>query len=84
KRFKGVTIEAIAAWPSNAVIAVIASNDIDSNLWMGVSEIADMSTVKVALVSNAGEKYFFKMLIKVDTNVPFCDQVVLYDGRTAE
>lgn len=81
KRFKGVTIETLAEWPENAIVATIASNDLDSNLWLGVGDIDDTTTVKIDRLTNAGEKYFFKMLIKADTNTVWDDYSVLYDAR---
>lgn len=83
KRFKGITIEPIAAWPENVIVATVISNSTDSNFWMGVSAMADTTTVTVDKVTNAGERYFIKMLMKIDTNIAFPGDIVLYDGRSA-
>lgn len=82
-RFKGIPIEALADMPEHVIVATIATNGMDSNLWMGVGNISDSTTVKIGLYSNAGELYFFKMKMKVDTAIAWGDQTVLYDGRTA-
>lgn len=83
KRFKGITIEPLADMPENVIIYTLAGNDMDTNLWLGVSSLNDTTTVQVAKLTNAGEKYFFKMLMKIDTNIAWGEYAVLYDGRTS-
>ncbi|MEN9919681.1 MAG: hypothetical protein RL662_2117 [Bacteroidota bacterium] len=41
----------------------------------------DEDVIKIDLLENAGERYFFKMLMKVDTNIAFGEDIVLWDGR---
>lgn len=84
KRFKGITIEPLADMPEHVIVFTLAGNDMDTNLWMGVASLADATTVMVAKLTNAGEKYFFKMLMKIDTNIAWGEHAVLYDGRSAE
>lgn len=81
KRFKSVPIEDMAAWPEGVIVATICGMDLDSNLWAGVSSVNDFDAIKIDRLTNAGEKYFFKMLMKADTNIAFGDEVVLYDER---
>lgn len=83
KRFKGITIETLADMPEHVIVAIIATNGMDSNIWLGVGNIDDSTTVKIDRLTNAGELYFFKMLMKADTQIAWGDQVVFYDGRTA-
>lgn len=83
KRFKGITIETYADMPEHVIVATIASNDIDSNLYFGVGSLADSVEVKVGRLTNAGELYFFKMLMKADTQIAYGEDLVFYDGRTA-
>lgn len=83
KRFKGITIETLADMPEHVIVATIATNGMDSNIWLGVGNIDDSTTVKIDRLTNAGELYFFKMLMKADTQIAWGDQVVFYDGRTA-
>lgn len=80
KRFKGIVIEDLPDMPENVIVATVATNGVDSNLWVGVSSLEDLTTVKVDLLENAGERYFFKMIIKMDTQIAWGDQVVLYDA----
>lgn len=80
-RFKRYALEPLAAWPQGVVVATIATMDLDSNLWAGVNLSDDFETVKIDRLTNAGERYFFKMLMKADTQVAFGEQVVLADWR---
>ncbi|MDR2964029.1 MAG: phage major capsid protein [Bacteroidales bacterium] len=81
ERYKGIQIVPLAAMPKNVVVAAVASTDLGSNFWAGVSFEDDAETIKIDRVSNAGEKYFFKMLMKADTNIVWGEDIVLYDGR---
>jgi hypothetical protein len=84
KRFKGVNIEALADWPSGVIVATVTGMDLTSNLWVAVNVVNDASSIKIGLYENAGELYFFKMLMKIDTNIAFGEEVVLLDTRVVE
>lgn len=84
KRYKGIIIETLADMPENVIVATIASNGVDSNMWLGVGDIDDSTTVSVGKLTNAGERYFFKMLMKADTQIMWGEYAVFYDGRTAQ
>ncbi|MDR3326916.1 MAG: phage major capsid protein [Prevotellaceae bacterium] len=81
ERFKGIQIVPLAAMPKDAVFAAVGSSGLDSNLWAGVSLADDCETVQIDKLSNPSELYFFKMLMKIDTNIVWGEDVVLYDGR---
>ena len=81
KRFKGIPIEDLAAWPEGVIVATVCGKELQTNLWAAVSMVNDFDAVKIDRLTNAGEKYFFKMLMKVDTNIAFGEEVVLYDER---
>lgn len=81
-RFKGKRIEGLANWPDGVIVATIASLDIDSNLWVACNLVSDTTAIKVDRVSNAGERFFFKMLMKIDTNIVWGKLAVLLDART--
>lgn len=81
RKFKGVPIEVLSEWPENVLVLTIATMDIDSNLWAGVAAVNDFDAIKIDKVTNAGERYFFKMLMKADTEIAWGDQVAIYDGR---
>jgi hypothetical protein len=84
ERYKGITIVPLAAVPKDVVFATVGSTDISSNLWAGVAIADDAEAILIGKVTNAGELYFFKMLMKADTNTAWGENVVLYDGRTQE
>jgi hypothetical protein len=83
ERFKGIRIVALADWPDDVIVATYTSAGIDSNFWGGVDFVDDAETIQIDKLTTAGEKYFFKMLMKADTNVVFPEDIVLYDGRAA-
>ena len=75
-------MEGLANWPDGVIVATIASLDIDSNLWAPCILVSDTTAIKVDRVSNAGERFFFKMLMKIDTNIVWGKLAVLLDART--
>lgn len=84
ERFKGYKIVPLADWPDDVIVAGIGSADMDSNFWAGVDYADDSDVIQIDKLTNAGEKYFFKMLMKADTNIVFDEDIVLYDGRVQE
>jgi len=83
ERFKGIQIVSLADWPKDVIVAAVTSSGIDSNFWAGVSLATDAQAIQIDKLTNSGEKYFFKMLMKVDTNTVYGEDIVLYDGRDA-
>ncbi len=81
ERFKGIQIVPLADWPKDVIVAAVTSTGVDSNFWAGVSLVDDQDAILIDKLTNAGEKYFFKMLMKADTNIVFGEDIVLYDGR---
>jgi len=84
ERFKGIPIVRLAGWPKNVIVAAVASAGLDSNFWAGVSYVNDDEVIMVDRLTNPGELYFFKMLMKVDTNIVFGEDIVLLDNRAAQ
>lgn len=82
ERYKGIRIVVLADWAEDVIVAAVASLESSSNFWAGVSLVDDANVVKIGLPENAGELYFFKMLMKADTNIVFGEEIVLYDART--
>lgn len=80
-RFKGIQIEALAQWPDGVIVATYVGMDEATNLWGAVNTVNDFETIKIDRLTNAGERYFFKMLMKADTNTAWGDDVVLLDAR---
>ena len=82
KRYKGITIETVAAWPDGVIVATLCSPDADGNLFAAVNLQNDESVIQIDKVSNASELYFFKLLMKADTNIAFGEEFIVADSRT--
>ncbi len=83
ERFKGIRIEQMSHWPEGLIVATICGMDYNTNLWAAVNLQDDMEVIQIDKLTNAGERYFFKMLMKADTNVAFGEEVVWLDNRGA-
>ena len=84
KRYKDIKIETIAAWPDDLIVAPLCSPDaMPSNLFAAVNLQDDEHVIKIDRVSNMSELYFFKMLMKADTNIAFGEEFVVLDKRTS-
>lgn len=81
ERFKGIPVVRLADWPKDVIVAAVASAGLDSNFWAGVDYVNDDEVIQIDKLTNAGEKYFFKMLMKADTNTVFGEDIVLLDNR---
>ena len=80
ERYKGIKIIPLAQWPKDVIVAAVASPDLNSNFWAGVGYVDDAEVIQIDKLSNPSELYFFKMLMKADTNIVFPEDIVLYDG----
>lgn len=80
-RFKGTTIKTVASWPDGLIIGTVATPTDKSNLWGAVNLQNDFNVVQIDKLTNAGERYFFKMLMTADTNTAFGEEVVMLDVR---
>ncbi len=84
ERYKGIHIVPLSSWPEGLIVATVCGMDYDTNLWAAVNLVDDMDVIQIDKVTNAGEKYFFKMLMKADTNIAWGEEVVLLDSREVE
>ena len=84
ERFKGIKIEPLANWPDDLIVATLCGMDYNTNLWAGVNLQDDMDVVQIDKLTNAGERYFFKMLMKADTQIAFGEEVIWLDKRAAQ
>lgn len=82
KRYKGITIETVASWPEGVIVATICSQDADGNFFAAVNLQNDESVIQIDKVSNASELYFFKLLMKADTNIAFGEEFIVADSRS--
>ena len=76
-RFKGIQLEALPNWPEGKITATITGMDFNTNLWAAVNLQDDEDVIKVGLVKNDGELYFFKLLMKADTNIAFGEECIM-------
>lgn len=83
ERYKGIRIVPMSNWPEGMIVATICGMDYDTNLWAGVNLVDDMDVIQIDKLTNAGERYFFKMLMKADTNIAWGEDVIMLDGREA-
>lgn len=82
RRYKGITIETLAAWPDDLIVCTLCSPDAGGNLFAAVNLQDDEDVIQIDKISNASELYFFKMLMKADTNIAFGEEVVALDKRS--
>lgn len=82
KRYKGIPIETVADWPDGVIVATLCSCDADGNLFAGVNLQDDEDVIQIDKLSNASELYFFKLLMKADTNIAFGEEFIVLDTRT--
>ena len=62
-------------------MATLCSPDADGNFFAAVNLQDDESVIQIDKLSNPSELYFFKLLIKADTNVGFGEEIVVMDWR---
>lgn len=82
ERFKGITIEVISSWPDGVLVATLCSLDADGNLFAAVNLQDDEEVIQIDKYAAASELYFFKLLMKADTNIAFGEEFVVMDTRT--
>lgn len=82
QRYKGIKIETLAAWPDGLIVATLCSQGADGNLFAAVNLQDDEDVIQIDKIANASELYFFKMLMKADTNIAFGEETVVLDSRT--
>jgi hypothetical protein len=81
-RYKGYEIKPLAGMPDNTIVVAISKPDIDSNLWLGINSTED-NQLQLMRLQNNSELFFVKGLFKMDTQVGFLDQLVIYTTLTA-
>ncbi len=81
KRYKGIAIETVAAWPDDVIVATLCSPDADGNFFAAVNLQNDESVIQIDKYAAASELYFFKLLMKADTNIAFGEEFIVLDKR---
>ena len=84
KRFKGHRVEPLTGMPDGVIIGTLASLDANkTNLFAAVNLVDDFNAILIDKVTNAGEKYFCKMLLKADTQIAWDELCTLLDNRAS-
>lgn len=82
KAYKDIKIETLAAWPDDLIVATLCSPDaMTTNLFAAVNLQDDENVIQIGKVSEMSELYFFKMLMKADTNIAFGEEFIVLDKR---
>lgn len=84
KSYKGIQIETVASWPDDLIVASLFSMGADGNFFAGVNLQDDEDVIQIDKLSNASELYFFKLLMKADTNIAFGEEIVVLDSRAVQ
>lgn len=80
-QFRGYEIETVAGLPENTFYLAIQKPDVDSNTWLGINSTED-NQLQLMRLQNNSELFFVKGLFKMDTQIGFPDQFVLYTTLT--
>jgi hypothetical protein len=80
-RYNGYDVVPLAGLPASTFFLTMGKPDNDSNLWIGVNSMEDNKLELKHLQPNS-ELFFVKGLFKMDTQIGFGDQNVLYSTIT--
>lgn len=78
-QYAGIPVVRLAGMPNDCIVATRGSASADSNLWLGMDSTSDQNMVQMAKVQNNSELYFIKVLMKVDVQVGFYQEAILYN-----
>ena len=81
-RFKGKRIGPIVGVPGETILLGEFTQDMKSNLWMGVDYANDQQVVKIDKLQNNSELYFFQMRMKMDVNIVRPAEIVVWTAYT--
>jgi hypothetical protein len=81
ERYKGIKIERLVDWPAGLLVATPCAPGTDGNLYAAVNLQDDENVIQIDKWANASELYFFKMLMKADTNIGFGEEFIALDWR---
>lgn len=79
KSYNGLPLEPIPDFPANTYLIARSMPTPESNLWIGLNSMEDVNFT-MNKVSNASELWFFKLNMKVDTQIGWCSETVYYGG----
>lgn len=81
ERYKGIPIEVLTQWPQGLVVATLCDSGMNGNLFAAVNLQDDENVIQIDKWANASELYFFKMLMKADTQIGFGEEFIALDWR---
>lgn len=81
ERYKGITIEVLTQWPTGLIVVTLCDSGMNGNLFAAVNLQDDENVILIDKWANASEMYFFKMLMKADTQIGFGEEFIALDWR---
>lgn len=81
-KYDGKPIVSLPGIEDNTIIACVATSDVDSNIWAGVNDADEDSYLKIMPLQANSEKWFMKMLFKMDVNHGLGEEIVVYTTKT--
>ena len=81
ERYKGIPFEVLTQWPKGLIVATLCDSGMDGNLFAAVNLQDDENVIQIDKWANASELYFFKMLMKADTQIGFGEEFIALDWR---
>lgn len=80
--YKGYEVVPIAGMPDDTIVFTESVNDVSSNLYVGMNSMED-NNLQLMRLQNNSELFFFKGLMKYDTQYGFSEQIALYTTLVA-
>lgn len=81
-KFDGKPVVPLEGIPKDVIFATVGGGGERSNLWVGVNDTKDDSTIQVDKTAPYNETYFVKMQLEFDTQIPYFNEVILYDDAS--
>lgn len=81
ERYKGIPFEVLTQWPKGLIVATLCDSGMNGNLFAAVNLQNDENVIQIDKWANASELYFFKMLMKADTQIGFGEEFIALDWR---
>lgn len=76
--FNGKRVEPLAGVPNDTIVIGRFTADMDSNLWIGMNSTDDQDYIQMARLQANSELFFYKILMKLDVNFGFGEELCLY------
>ena len=81
ERYKGIPFEVLTQWPKGLIVATLCDSGMNGNLFAAVNLQDAENVIQIDKWANASELYFFKMLMKADTQIGFGEEFIALDWR---